>query len=270
MQQPFTNHSIKVFFDESGKNQERPHLMAGILIPTQYYNTPAIQQLNEIIRNSKLHWTDYNGDSQKRKKIWKILRTILQNEHLLKMNVISYDQSKIELNSKKLKHTYPDIADQTIFMKFPERIIYGLLRGYGSHVHLDTQIFIEDDTTYHNSNYDLRNQLFHQLNIQSIYRDERFTITEVDYLPKKTEVGIEITDILLGIVRTIIRNDEPTTRSVREKNKFIISLLEAEPNFYQFLKSIKYFEWGNAHELLEVGFEGYLNIFMNSNIILEK
>lgn len=99
MPQSFTNHSIKVFFDESGKNQERPHLMAGVLIPTHYYNSPEIQELNEIIRSSKLHWTDYNGDSQKRKKIWKILMTIFR-KNLIKMNVISYDQSKIEENSK--------------------------------------------------------------------------------------------------------------------------------------------------------------------------
>ncbi|WP_209124411.1 DUF3800 domain-containing protein [Alkalihalobacillus sp. BA299] len=265
-QQPFTNHSIKVFFDESGKNQERPHLMGGVLIPSDYYNTPAIQELNEIIRTSKIHWTDYNGDSQKRNKIWKILRTILQKEHLLTMNVISYNQSKIEENSKKFKNTYPDIADQTIFMKFPERIIYGLLRGYGSHVHLDTHILIEDDTTYHNASYDLRNQLFQQLNIQSIYRGERFTITEADYYSKQTEVGIEIIDILLGIVRTIIRNDEPTSRPIREKNKFIISLLEAEPSFNSFLKNIKYFEWGISHELVEIDFESYLNIFISSNL----
>ena len=49
MEQPFTNHSIKVFFDVSGKNQELPHLMAEILIPSQYYSTPEIQELNEII-----------------------------------------------------------------------------------------------------------------------------------------------------------------------------------------------------------------------------
>lgn len=267
MQQPFTNHSIKVFFDESGKNQERPHLMAGLLIPSHYYNSPSVQELNEIIRTSKLHWTDYNGDSQKRKKIWKIICTILQNEHLMKMNVISYNQSKIEADSKKLKHKYPDMADQTIFMKFPERIIYGLLRGYGSYVHLNTQILIEDDTTYHNTRYDLRNQLFQQLNIQSIYRGEHFTITEVDYYPKQTEVGIEICDILLGIVRTIIRNDEPTSRPIREKKKFIVSLLESEPKFYNFLQNIKYFEWGNSHELVEINFETYLNIFLSTNII---
>ncbi|WP_201715465.1 DUF3800 domain-containing protein [Rossellomorea arthrocnemi] len=266
MQQPFSNHSIKVFFDESGKNQKHPHLMAGLLIPSQYYSSVAVQELNQIIKTSKLHWTDYNGDSKKRNQIWKILRTILKDERLLTMNIISYNQSKIEQNSKKLASMYPDIADQTIFMKFPERIIYGLLRGYGSHVHLDTQIFIEDDSQYHNNKYDLRTQLFQQLNIQSIYRGERFTIKEVDYLPKQTEVGIEITDILLGIVRSIIRNEESTTRSTREKNNLIISLLKAEPAFSTFLSRIKYYEWGIAHELVEVNFDSYLNIFINSNI----
>lgn len=267
MQQPFTNHSIKVFFDESGKNQERPHLMGGILIPSNYYNSPNVLELNEIIRTSKIHWTDYNGDSQKRNKIWRILRTILKHESLLTMNVISYNQSKIEEDSKKLKHLYSDVADQTIFMKFPERIIYGLIRGYGSHVHLSTQIYIEDDTTYHNRSYDLRNQLFQQLNIQSIYRGERFTITEAHYYPKQTEVGIEIIDLLLGIVRTVLRNDEPVSRPIREKNKFVIDLLNADTNFGQFLSNIKYYEWGNSNELVEVDFSSYLDIFISSRMI---
>lgn len=152
-------------------------------------------------------------------------------------------------------------------MKFPERIIYGLLRGYGTHVHLDTQIYIEDDSTYHNSKYDLKKQLFQQLNIQSIYREERFTVTDVDYIPKQSEVGIEIVDILLGIVRTIIRNEDPQkSRPVREKNKFIISLIDSDPKFHHFLANIKYYEWGNSHVLSEIDFRGYLDIFINSNI----
>lgn len=266
MQQTNNKHSVKVFFDESGKNQARPHLMGGVLIPGAYYNKPEIQELNDIIKCSKLHWTEYNGDSIKRKKIWKILRSILKHNQLLKMNVISYDQSTIEQNSKQLKQNYPDIADQTIFMKFPERIIYGLLRRYGSHTHLDTHIYIEDATTYHNSEYDLKNQLYQQLNIQSIYRGERFTVSEVDYYPKQTEVGVEITDIFLGIVRTIIQNEPSTSRPKREKKKFILELLKVDANFENFLKNIKYYEWGNSHELVEVEFESYLNIFVSSNL----
>ncbi|MFD2616015.1 DUF3800 domain-containing protein [Terrilactibacillus laevilacticus] len=265
-QQSFSNYSVKVFFDESGKNQSRPHLMGGILIPNTYYNTTAIQELNNIIKHSKIHWTDYKGHSKTRQQIWKILCTVLEKEHLLSMNVISYNQSKIEENSKHLKETYPDIADQTIFMKFPERIVYGLIRGHGTHLHLDADIYIEDDSTYHNTSYDLRDQLLKQLNIQSIYRGERFTINNTDYLPKQTEVGIEITDILLGIVRSVLRNDLSASRSSKEKNKFIISLLNANPKFHQFLKKVKYYEWDNSHELINIDFENYLNIFIGSNL----
>jgi hypothetical protein len=266
MEQPFSVLDMMIFFDESGKNQVKPHLMAGLAIPTKYYNNEKIQQLNEKIKETKVHWTEYDGDSKERNTIWRIINTFMEHHHLLKMNVISYNQSKIEESSKKIKNVIDDIADQTIFMKFPERIVYGLLRRYGSYVHIDTKIYIEDDTKYHNKKYDLRTQLFQQLNIQSIYRGERFTVTEAEYIPKQTEVGIELVDLLLGMVRSIIRNDPPDKRRNREKNKLIMKLLLSNPNFYSFIKNISYFEWDNSPTLVEVDFENYLNIFMNSNL----
>lgn len=150
-------------------------------------------------------------------------------------------------------------------MKFPERIVYGLLRKYGSHIHLSTKIYIEKDTTYQNKKYDLKKQLFEQLNIQSVYRGEQFTVLEADYLPKQTEIGIEAIGILLGFVRTIIRNDQPQSRSIREKHKLIMSLLKNN-NFYKFISTIRYFEWSNSSELIEVDFESYLQLFMSTNL----
>ncbi|MED3794442.1 hypothetical protein P4571_18595 [Niallia alba] len=268
MERDFGSINLKIFFDESGKNQTKPHLMGGLAIPESYYNSPKVLALNELIRKKEIHWTAYGGDSTERKIIWKIILTLLEHQYLLKMNVISYNQSKIEEISKKIKNVYENIADQTIYMKFPERIIYGLLRKYGSHVHLNTQIYIEHDTTYQNKNYDLRNQLFEQLNIQSVYRGEHFTIQESNYYSKQEEVGIESIDILLGMVRTIIRNDSPTSKRIREKNNLVMKLLLNE-KFYRFITQIKYFEWSNSPELIEVDFENYVHIFMSSNQTFE-
>ncbi|MED4969183.1 MULTISPECIES: DUF3800 domain-containing protein [Parageobacillus] len=266
MEQPFSVLDMMVFFDESGNNQVKPHLMAGLAIPTKYYNNENIQQLNEKIKATKIHWTEYSGDSKERNTIWRIINTVMEHHYLLKMNVISYNQSKIEESSRKIKHVIDDIADQTIFMKFPERIVYGLLRRYGAYVHINTKIYIEDNTKYHNKKYDLRTQLFQQLNIQSIYRGERFTVTEAAYIPKQTELGIELVDLLLGMVRSIIRNDSPDKRRSREKNKLIMNLLLSNANFYSFMKTIRYYEWDSSPSLVEVDFENYLNIFMNSNL----
>ncbi|MCQ5364073.1 DUF3800 domain-containing protein [Anoxybacillus salavatliensis] len=263
MEHSFT---INIYFDESGKNQVKPHLMGGLSIPAVYYEKPKIQELNEVIKKVSIHWTKYDGDSKERNSIWRIINTFMDEHYLLKMNVISYNQSRIEESAKKLKDTLEDAADQTIFMKFPERIIYGLLRRYGTYVQLDTKIFIEDDTKYHNTKYDLRTQLFQQLNIQSIYRGERFIVKSAQYVKKQEQIGIELVDLLLGMVRSIIRNEMPTSRRVREKNQLIIKLLLSNPNFYAFIKNINYFEWSNAPSLVEVDFETYLNIFMSRQL----
>lgn len=255
---------LNIYFDESGKNQTKPQLMGGLLIPANFYNSSIISELTNIIKDNLIHWTKYDGDSTERRIIKKIILTLMDYHYLLKMNVISYNQSKIEEASKSIKPYNPDIADQTIYMKFPERIIYGLLRKYGSHSHLNTKIYIEHDNTYENSKYDLKNQLLEQLNIQSVYRGEHFTIQEAEYLPKKTEVGIEAIDILLGFVRTIIRNDPPESRRKKEKNKLIMTLLKND-NFYKFITNIKYFEWSNSPELIEIDFESYVQLFMSTN-----
>ncbi|GAA3884117.1 hypothetical protein GCM10022628_02020 [Anoxybacillus suryakundensis] len=128
---------------------------------------------------------------------------------------------------------------------------------------MDTEIFIENDTKYHNTKYDLRTQLFQQLNIQSIYRGERFIVKSAQYVKKQEQIGIELVDLLLGMVRSIIRNEMPTSRRIREKNQLIMKLLLSNPNFYTFIKNINYFEWSNAPSLVEVDFETYLNIFMS-------
>jgi hypothetical protein len=263
MEHPF---SINIYFDESGKNQSKPHLMGGLAIPTIYYESQKIRELNDVIQETEIHWTEYDGDSKERNTIWRIINTFMDEHYLLKMNVISYNQSRIEESAKRVKDILEDAADQTIFMKFPERIIYGLLRKYGTYVQLETKIFIEDDTKYHNTKYDLRTQLFQQLNIQSIYRGERFTVKSAQYVGKQNQVGIELVDLLLGMVRSIIRNDMPTNRRIREKNRLIMRLLLSNPNFYTFIKNINYFEWANSPSLIEVDFETYLNVFMSSQL----
>lgn len=53
MSQDFGSVNLKIFFDESGKNQTKPHLMGGLAIPESYYNSPKILALNALIRIKK-------------------------------------------------------------------------------------------------------------------------------------------------------------------------------------------------------------------------
>lgn len=95
MEQPFSVLDMMVFFDESGNNQVKPHLMAGLAIPTKYYNNENIQQLNEKIKATKIHWTEYSGDSKERNTIWRIINTVMEHHYLLKMNVILIINQKL-------------------------------------------------------------------------------------------------------------------------------------------------------------------------------
>ncbi|MFD2616129.1 hypothetical protein [Terrilactibacillus laevilacticus] len=69
---------------------------------------------------------------------------MLDHYQLVKMNVIYYDQSIIEEKSKNFKDVDKNLCDSTIYMKLPERIVYGLLRNYGKLSSINAQIIIEE------------------------------------------------------------------------------------------------------------------------------
>ncbi|RKJ72204.1 hypothetical protein D7X33_21635 [Butyricicoccus sp. 1XD8-22] len=264
------NYDIKIFFDESGKSTEKLHLMGAISIPLTYYERNE-EELNGIIQSTTLHWTTYNGYKPIYNNIKKLLSSILQYSSLLKMNVISYDINKIEQNSQPIKPHIENVVDRTIYTKFPERVVYGLVRKYGKDTFVNAEVFIEHDTTYEAKEYDLKVEMLHQLNIQSIYRNENFKVSKVDYLTKQSSYGIELTDLLLGIVRTIIQNESPSSKRSAEKHKLVMELInDSSSNFLTFAKSITLFEWnGYSNELKSIPFEKYLDVFISSNLIVD-
>lgn len=252
---------VRIFFDESGKNTDKIHLMGALLIPEKVYAQKELQRLNELIKKNNIHWTDYSGHGSTRRNIEKILTESMEYHNLMKMNIISYNQNKIQEDSIDIKPDFDEIVDRTIYTKFPERVVYGLIRKYGSHTLLDAKVYIEHDNTYEAKNYDLSKQMFEQLNIQSVYRGENYKLSHVGYLTKKQEYGIELTDLMLGVVRTIIENNN-TSKRKRAKNELVMELLKIS-NVYDFLVRIKLFEWGKANQLIDTPIKNYIDIFMS-------
>ncbi|MCM3760150.1 hypothetical protein M3212_05020 [Alkalihalobacillus oceani] len=94
--------------------------------------------------------------------------------------------------------------------------------------------------------------------------------------PKNKMIGIELVDLILGVIRSIIQNviipsdisEEELKRAKlkkkKAKNDLVIQLLKIE-KFTHFLSTIKYYEWNSNKELAEVDFEDYLRIFMASH-----
>lgn len=275
-------HKIKIFFDESGKDKDYPNLMGAVLIPAACYELDSLNSLYDLIKEGKkpIHWTDYTGDNAAKRRIKTLVEQLMVYHHLLKINVISYKMNKFEEMAKPIKPFYKEITDHTIYTKLPERVVYGLVRKYGQDTYIDASVFIEHDTSYsgaqttkssidHTSNKkDLKVTMFEQLNIQSLYRGERYRISEVDYLPKRQEFGIEFIDIMLGIIRTVIQNNTHNSRSSRKKNELVLEMLETIPNLSTLLNSnINLYEWNEAQiELTTVPFTNYLNVFLSTNL----
>lgn len=68
------------------------------------------------------------------------------------------------LKEKNLEKIY--LIEKMIYTKFPERIIYGLLRWYGRTVDILTDIYIEDSTEY--QSFELNKLIKEQINIQAL------------------------------------------------------------------------------------------------------
>lgn len=261
-------YDINIFFDESGKSPESLHLMGAISIPKTYYDFHT-EQLDKLIKSVKIHWTSYSGYRPIYENIKTIINTVMENYSLIKMNVISFNINKIEENSKLIKPHIENVVDRTIYTKFPERVVYGLVRKYGKDTFVNAEVFIEHDHTYEAKEYDLKVEMLYQLNIQSIYRSENFKVSRVDYLTKQTTYGIELTDLLLGMVRTIILNKPSTSKRIIEKNKLIMELLN-DNNFLNFAKTISLYEWdGYSNELKAIPFEKHMDVFISSNFNFE-
>ncbi|WP_066638632.1 DUF3800 domain-containing protein [Desulfolucanica intricata] len=256
-----TEQAIKVFFDESGKGSDKPNLMAGLVIPAIIYHSPELESYSNKLRDKKLklHWKSYAGDAKKREDITGIMGVFNKFCGMTKLNVINYDYSVLTGRKEFDSNT----VERMIYTKFPERIIYGLLRGYGKNVYIKTDIFIE-----HSSEYEvlrLHDVVKEQLNTQSLYRGEHYIVENSKLAPKGEEIGVELTDLLIGIIRTIIKNQPNSkSKSVSSKNTLIIQLLKNK-DFRSFIERIRYFEWTSSKDLAEINFKDYMQLFLSNH-----
>lgn len=247
--------NVNIFFDESGKKEDqKPRLMGGLLIPCNIYETESFKDYNNRLKENEfyLHWKKYSGDNEQKNLIIDMVVSLFKKySSLFCFNVINY------IKPEKVDN---QAFEDMVYTKLPERIIYGLLRHYGSDITLNTNIYIEYSTEYEKN--ELSKTIKRQLNIQSIYRGKNFKIISCDYRKKNTEIGVELTDLILGIIRTIIKNCS-TSRTERSKNNLVLELLKIK-EFYLFMSNIRYFEWNHTYELTMVDFKYYLQMFLSN------
>lgn len=245
---------VKIFFDESGKNKDSPTTMGALLIPSLVYEHEIIKAINNKLKNKEfeLHWKDYGGDSEKRSLILNVMADVMKFSSMFSFNVINYKKPNLQEGDKQL-------FEDMIYTKLPERILYGLLRQHGREISINADIFIEKATEYNKRK--LKENIPHQLNIQAMYRGENYRIENCDYKEKNEEIGVELVDIILGIIRTIIINKN-TSKKYIARNELIVELLK-DDNFNSFLSNIAYFEWSSDNELKKVDFKYYIQLFLS-------
>lgn len=243
---------VKVFFDESGKNNDPVKTMGGLLIPNNVYRVKELVDLNNKLKeqNFKLHWVKYSGYEADKKLFYNIIEVFSRYCSLCSLNIISYKKFN-DINTKKF--------ESMIYAKLPERIFYGLLRYQGNNASIGAELIIEEANSY--KDMELETKLVNQLNIQSIYRGEHYKIENFRYEAKNKEIGVELTDLLLGIIRTIIINKQGS-KTQDSKNNLVTKLLKID-KFYLFMSNIKYFEWINTYELRQVDFSKYIKLFLS-------
>lgn len=251
---------LEIFFDESGKKSNKPMIMGAIAIPHNIYILDDIQKINSELQSKKYkyHFTSYNGDYSMKNRIKHLFNVLGPYLKTMRVNTLKYDSVEYTGNNPN-----GSLFDTMVYSKFPERIFYGLLRCKGNLMNLEANIFMEDATEYK----DFPSKFKEQLNVQSLYRGERFTINECTTVPKYTEIGVEFIDILLGIIRVILnfdKIDSSTSRSIREKIKLVNELLE-NTYVYAFFSEIKYFEWDKTNSLKEIKFKDYLDTYISVN-----
>lgn len=144
------------------------------------------------------------------------------------LNFIRYSSSNLAARAGKYyeiqRENKQNIIQKMVYSKLPERIVYGLLRGYGDRDPVTALVNIECANEY--KALKLAKNMKEQLNIHSLYRGESFVVTACKYRRKGEEIGVELTDILLGVVRTILENNDPNSRRKRNQIKLIIRLLK--------------------------------------------
>jgi hypothetical protein len=276
---------MNIFFDESGQDSDKPSTMGGLLIPCSVYNTAELIELNTKLESGqmKLHWTEYTGHAELRENIKEAIIIFSKIARYSRMNVINYNRSTLDWRyklsgdpasgklDKREKQKQLNFATLMVYTKIPERIFYGLLRHFGKDIYIKTEIFIEKEGKY--EKYDLEKRLQENLNTQSLYRAEQFWVTNCEMVTKGKMIGVELVDLLLGIIRLIINNKPlPPGLTLEEyaglqikglymKTQLVIELLKI-PAFYTFINNIKYYEWDSHKELSDVSFKDYLDLFM--------
>ena len=179
----------------------------------------------------------------------------------MKFNVLCFEKEGNYLDDH-IAFSKENMTDM-IYSKLPERTIYGGIRNVSKFTPASYDIYIENSIHYTSLN--INDTIKKQLNSQALYRNDSFKINNSNLYTKNQELGIEVTDTLLGIVSLIIRNpskykdDGNISKGRKEKLKFIYNNRELLKSF---LPSIAYYELDKNGALTQRSFDKFFYEFI--------
>lgn len=260
---------LSIFFDESGKGNQPNQLMGGLSIPNNIYRSSFFTDIHELNEQYSFHWSSYDGDYKTREGIIRLFE--LANSMAIYTNAIfiKYSQQKLKemafINTSRLEDARKkeidgmNFLEETIYTKIPERIMYGLLRYYGNIGGITSTIYVEKANEY--IRLQLAEKLMSQLNMHALYRGESFVVQDCLYRSKGEEIGVELTDLLLGIFRTILENPDMKGRGKTARVKLVLELHKRDV-LQPFLQQLKLFEWIGSKELRDSNISSYIDMFL--------
>lgn len=263
---------LSIFFDESGKGNQPNQLMGGLSIPNNIYRSESFNAIHKLNEHYSYHWSSYDGDYKTKEGIIRLFELTSPMAIYTNTIFIKYSQQKLNemafINTAKLASEQKKAIDgtnfleETIYTKIPERIMYGLLRYYGNIGGITSTIYVEKANEY--IRLQLAEKLMSQLNMHALYRGESFVVQECLYRSKGEEIGVELTDLLLGIFRTILENPEMTGRGKTGRVKLVLEL-HKRGILQPFLQQLKLFEWTGSKELKNSNASSYMDMFLSKH-----
>lgn len=251
------SNSLYVFFDESQLRNNKLWIMGAVSVESLFYESGEVTELTHALRKGdmKLHFTDYRESSYDNYS--KALKIFLSKMYYVNFNVITFDK-KFYAHHPLISSSYNNLINE----KIPERVIYGSIRDRSKLYKENIKIFIEESSEY--KQLELDKKLKRQLNAQSLYRNDNFKVHKAGLYPKGKEIGIEMCDMLIGILGIIINNatmfkeDGSINKTLLSKKKFIYEHLEILKPFFL---EMKYFELVGQNQITKRVFASYINKF---------
>ncbi|TCU79321.1 uncharacterized protein DUF3800 [Tissierella praeacuta] len=189
--------SYYVFFDESGKIDRQKNKYS-------YYGALGIKKnqyeyINDILYQDEKNRREMHFQKFNLTDIDWYLNVLFEVFNKATFNVYLVDRDKA-INIADRLSLSPTKLRELLYIKIPERLIYGILRHLNDFYNVN--IYIDNCDEY--DKYEIESKLEYQLNAQAVYRNKKYLINNVNQIDSKEDIILQATDVILGIISFLV------------------------------------------------------------------